>query len=382
MRKSDHPIEQEELMAYLDGELATERAAAAAVHLEGCRECQSLAADLQSVSRRMMAWEVEEPDLQIMPALAAALAARGRAVPLSSRFWRPLLRVRPWVWGLAGACVVALVIVSSPRLTRHSQYVDMVRANKAVSAEIAPGLTVNVVSAVPLAVARKPMIARTAQLAFTTTEFDKVRDRIEEILKRHQGYVGQLSASAPVGVARALEATLRVPADQLDAAVTELKKLGRVESESQSGEEVTEQYIDLEARLSNARNTEQRLTDLLRQRTGKLADVLAVEKEIDSVRGEIERMEAEKKNLASRVDFATLNVKVTEDYQAQLQVVPGSTLARFRNAAVEGYQSMVEALVSVLLFLFTFGPSLLIWSAILFFPARGAWRRFRRELAR
>jgi len=112
--------------------------------------------------------------------------------------------------------------------------------------------------------------------------------------------------------------------------------------------------------LSNARNTERRLTDLLRQRTGKLADILAVEKEIDSVRGEIERMEAEKKNLASRVYFATLNIKVMEDYKAQLQVVPGSTLTRFRNAAVEGYQSMVEGLVSVLLFLFTYGPSLLI----------------------
>ena len=71
-------------------------------------------------------------------------------------------------------------------------------------------------------------------------------------------------------------------------------------------------------------------------------------------------MEAEKKNLASRVYFATLNIKVMEDYKAQLQVVPGSTLTRFRNAAVEGYQSMVEGLVSVLLFLFTYGPSLLI----------------------
>jgi hypothetical protein len=274
------------------------------------------------------------------------------------------------------------MFVSSSRLPPRFQYGDMLRARKAVSAEVAPVLTVNVVGAVPLSVARKPMIARTAQLTLTTTEFDRVRDRIEEILKRHQGYIGQLNASAPVGVARTLEATLRVPADQLDAAVTELKRLGRVESESQSGEEVTEQYIDLEARLSNARNTEQRLTDLLRQRTGKLADVLAVEKEIDSVRGEIERMEAEKKNLAGRVDFATVSVKVTEDYKAQLQVVPGSTLTRFRNAAVEGYQSMVEGLVSVLLFLFTYGPSLLIWSAILFFPARGVWRRFRRELAR
>jgi uncharacterized protein DUF4349 len=94
-----------------------------------------------------------------------------------------------------------------------------------------------------------------------------------------------------------LVAALRVPADQLAPTVAEIKGLGRVEAESQGGEEVTSQYIGIDARLTNARNTEQRLTDLLRQRTGKLADVLAVELELGPVRGEIERMEAENKSL-------------------------------------------------------------------------------------
>ncbi len=60
MSRSNHPIEQEELMAYLDGELATNRAVAAAAHLEHCAECQELAADLRKLSQEMMAWEVEE----------------------------------------------------------------------------------------------------------------------------------------------------------------------------------------------------------------------------------------------------------------------------------------------------------------------------------
>jgi len=187
-----------------------------------------------------------------------------------------------------------------------------------------------------------------------------------------------LNIGSPAGAARTLEATLRVPADQLEAAITELKSLGRVESESQSGEEVTAQYVDLEARLTNARNTEQRLTDLLRQRTGKLSDVLAVEKSIDEVRGSIERMEAEKKNLGNRVNFANLIVRVAEDYRAEMQVVPASLLSRFQNATVEGYRSMVEGVIGVLLILLTYGPSLLLWAALLFFPVRAAWRRLRR----
>jgi len=156
--------------------------------------------------------------------------------------------------------------------------------------------------------------------------------------------------------------------------------LGRVESESQSGEEVTEQYVDLEARLTNARNTELRLTDLLRQRTGKLSDVLAVEKSIDEVRGSIERMEAEKKNLGNRVDFATLTLRVTEDYKAQMQVLPTSLLTRFQNAAVDGYRGMVDGVAAVLLTLLSYGPSLLLWAALLFFPVRAAWRRLRRPV--
>jgi hypothetical protein len=86
--------------------------------------------------------------------------------------------------------------------------------------------------------------------------------------------------------------------------------------------------VDLEARLANARNTERRLTDLLKERTGKLSDVLAVENEHARVRGEIERMEAERKNMSNQVSFATLNVTITEDYRAQLHVVPPSTAAR------------------------------------------------------
>jgi hypothetical protein len=161
--------------------------------------------------------------------------------------------------------------------------------------------------------------------------------------------------------------------------MAEIKRLGRVEAESQGGEEVTSQYIDLDARLTNARNTEQRLTDLLRQRTGKLSDILAVELELGRVRGEIERMEAEKKSLINRVDFATLHATVREDYQGLAPSEPFSMFARFRNAAVEGYRNTVGSMITAIAFLLTNGPVLLVWAAILFLPARFVWRRVRRN---
>lgn len=223
-----------------------------------------------------------------------------------------------------------------------------------------------------------PMIVRTAGVTLTTRDFDQARAGLDDILRRHRGYVGELNINTPAGVGRTLTATLRVPADQLDATLGELRKLGRVEAESQSGQEITAQYVDLEARLSNSRNTERRLVDLLQQRTGKLADVLAVETELSRVRGEIESMESQRKSLAKQVDFATLNATVNEDYKAQLQVVPPSTSTQFRNAAVDGYRSMVDGIVGVAVFLFSYGPSLLFWAALLFFPVRFFWRQLRR----
>ncbi|HKV93824.1 MAG TPA: DUF4349 domain-containing protein, partial [Candidatus Angelobacter sp.] len=184
----------------------------------------------------------------------------------------------------------------------------------------------------------------------------------------------------PSDAGRTLTATLRIPASQLEGSLAELKQLGRVENESQGGEEVTAQYVDLAARLANAQHTEKRLTEILSSRTGKLQDVLKVELEIDRVRGEIEQMQAEKKELTTRVAFATLNATVKEEYHAKLEATPPSTGSRFRNAAVDGYNTVVEGVISVGLFLLSSGPSLLIWAAILFFPVRWLWRKVRAEL--
>ena len=58
MVNAAHPVGPEEVMAYLDGELAAERAAEVATHVDGCAECKGMMRDLQAVSRRMGAWEV------------------------------------------------------------------------------------------------------------------------------------------------------------------------------------------------------------------------------------------------------------------------------------------------------------------------------------
>ncbi len=356
---TNHPIEQEELMAYLDGELPANGASAAAVHLENCRECQSLAADLQGVQRRLLQWQVDVGQAPGLPNQSFVPPKRPRRVPR-------------WIWAVAatGVALMFVVLYAPTRLRTRSQMNQMIDQVSEARARHIPTAGDQLVS-----FNGGVMIARTAELTLSTNDFDKSRLALEEILKRHNGYLGQLNVNTTTSSGRTLDATLRIPADQRDQAIAEIKKLGHVESESQTGEEVTAQYMDLEARLNNARNTEQRLTDILRQRTGKLSDVLAVEESISRVRGEIEQMEAERKTLTKRVEFLTLQVHLAENYRPQ----SNSVLGRFRDAAISGYQSLVNGMVAAILFLLKVGPSLILWGAILFFPARFAWKKLRRS---
>ena len=112
MSTSRHSIEQEELMAYLDGELPPEQAAEALSHLELCPECQTLTADFRGLSQELMAWEVELPELGISSEIDSALGERLQKRE-AARVSLPKLRNRVmtsrWVW--AGALAIVCVAV-------------------------------------------------------------------------------------------------------------------------------------------------------------------------------------------------------------------------------------------------------------------------------
>ena len=112
MSTNIHPIEQEELMAYLDGELPAGQATEALSHLERCPECQTLAADFRGVSQELMAWEVESREAgipsEINAALGERLQKRGPAKVIWPRLEKRLIANR-WVWAGVLAIVCAAV---------------------------------------------------------------------------------------------------------------------------------------------------------------------------------------------------------------------------------------------------------------------------------
>ena len=119
MSTNRHPIEPEELMAYLDRELLPDHATEAWSHLELCLECQALVAGFRSVSLELMAWEVESPESGIPSRINAALEAR-----LQKRAAANRVMAKPWVWAGALAMVIAAVGLKMT-LTSHNRHEDL-----------------------------------------------------------------------------------------------------------------------------------------------------------------------------------------------------------------------------------------------------------------
>jgi hypothetical protein len=220
-------------------------------------------------------------------------------------------------------------------------------------------------------------IERTADLKIGVRNVQDARDAMTAIVERRGGHIAQLSSNAESHSQRTMVGSLRVPRNQLTTCIDELSRLGRVTQESQTGEEVTQQYVDLNARLSNARKTEGRINEVIKNRAGNLKEVLEGESESARVRGEIERMEAEQKALDQRIEFATIAITLLEEYRAELQSGAPTAGVRLRNALVDGARGAWETGFGLVLWTFSILPTAMLWTAILFLPARWGWRRWR-----
>ena len=221
------------------------------------------------------------------------------------------------------------------------------------------------------------MIARTVDLSIIVRDFASARASLDALLIRHRGYAAQLSISGDPSSRGSLRASLRIPVSEVDSSLAELKALGRVEQESQSGEEVTMQHADLAARISNALETETRLKDILRTRTGKVADVLEVQQQISQTRGQIEQMEAELKTLEARVDFASVSLTLATEFKDRVGELSPSAGTRIRNASVSGYRDLRETVIGLIVWILESGPGIVLWGAIVALPSLWIWRRWR-----
>ena len=154
------------------------------------------------------------------------------------------------------------------------------------------------------------MIIREGQLSIEVESILEAMDAARAVV---EGIGGRVDASHIVGVdpEKYGSVTLRVPSSSFDAVVGELRTLGRLLSESSSSADVTEEYVDLEARRGNLEETEQKLQAFL-DKAEDVEDLLAVQRELTTTRGEIERLTGRINLLSALVSESTIAVEFTQ----------------------------------------------------------------------
>jgi hypothetical protein len=176
------------------------------------------------------------------------------------------------------------------------------------------------------------LIVRTGQASIEVDSLEPAMTELRRVAQRAGGFVADASVQSGRNQLRQATLELKVPSARFDELTEGLRPIGRLEFVNVGAEDVSEEFVDLTARVANGRRLEDRLVELLRTRTGKLQDVLSVERELARVREEIERMEGRLRYLKVSAQLSTLSVSLHEPVPIVATHGPGPIVEAFRAA--------------------------------------------------
>lgn len=219
------------------------------------------------------------------------------------------------------------------------------------------------------------MIIRTAQLVLTVSDVESAVQAVRALVAATPGARILAAQTRYENDQQVATLTLQVPAASFETVMSALRRLAqRVESEATSSQDVTDEYIDLTARLRTLRATEARLLALL-ERAQRLEDILVLERELAQVRSQIERLEGRQRYLAQRSDLATITVTLQPEGLAARPQPPRpiwdplQTAERAFQASLRLLLRLADLVITVLAFSW--------WLALLALLLAALWRRRR-----
>lgn len=304
---------KELLSPFLDDALDRREREQVVLHLEGCAECREQLASLRRTLGLVRSLDPVKVPEGFQTQVRMRLEAGG-ALPLQRR-WRPR-----WSWQAALAAAAVLIIgVFSVNLFREMRPAARVAEPERIGLAVPPAgdlrapapampPTSQRQTTAPVIDVRK--IVRTAQLSLQVDRFDVTAQRLVQIAESAGGFVADSSYAEDDGVPQGTF-TLRVPAARFGAVMAEVDKLGAVTSRQISGQDVTEEFVDVQARLRNLERHEQRLLSFM-DRATKVSDLLAIEQELARVRGEIEQLTGRLRFLERSADLASISVMMKQ----------------------------------------------------------------------
>ena len=215
-------------------------------------------------------------------------------------------------------------------------------------------------------------IIYTADLSLESTEFDSASASLLDALAQAGGYVQSSESGGSTEYGRWVRWSLRVPADQYRSFLTAAENSASRTSLSESTEDVTADYVDVEARLNSLEAQRQRLEEL-RAQAGNLEDLLAIENQLTQVQYQIESYTGQKRVLDDQITYSTVNV-----YLDEVKVLsPTSTSfgSRIARAFTEGWRGFGHGLQDLAVALVGGLP----WLLVLALAAAGGTALYRRR---
>jgi hypothetical protein len=191
-------------------------------------------------------------------------------------------------------------------------------------------------------------LIRNATVELEIVSFNDAVQKITAFANEERGYVATTSSEKQANGKLRGDVIVKVVPENLDRFLQKIRGLGDLKNQTLGTEDVTKAYFDTDARLKNARVMEQRLIEMLKTKTGKVADLLQVEKELGRVREDIEKMQGELKYWDSQVQFATVTISLAEkdmEEPAAFLIKERSQLALY-SPDVEKIYNDIKALAS------------------------------------
>jgi len=263
---------------------------------------------------------------------------------------------------------VALLLASLVLVAACSRKEPVARDSSALESHAAPA-----VSAAGGA-SRERQLVRTAELQLEVKDYAPARAQLDAELQRAGGYVAQASVEHADGTVTSASLELRIPAAELDAFLAALARLGTVLDEQLHSSEISDDYYDVSARLSTARQLEQRLLDFARVKTSDVKDLLEVERELTRVRENIETLQGRLQRYDHDVALSALSLRIVSRERASVGA-PLGLGAQLRHSLGESAHALLGTGRATLLLLAVLMP----WLPLLGFAGHMGRRLLRRR---
>jgi hypothetical protein len=217
------------------------------------------------------------------------------------------------------------------------------------------------------------MIVRSGDMSLVVDDVTQAMQAITQLAAGHNGYV---VSSSVYGEEEGMRGwiSIRIPDEKFDQTLADIRGLAiRVEEESTNSQDVTEEYIDLEARLANAEATEQEFLALL-DKAEDVDDILEIYDSISRVRQEIEQIKGRMQYLERTSSMSLISVSLRPEFSAQSTVPAGWNALEIFKSAARGLVITGQVLGTIAIWLLIFIP---IWGTILGIIL---WRRHKRKM--